>query len=152
METRYVVGIVVVLLVGAGLIYLLSPQPAAQAAATPTPESPAVPEATATPKPSFIPLVTPTPVPAGATPVATNQVAIINGGFTPFEISVKAGITVAWENDDGVLHDFSVTSGPEKFSSGLISPRQKFSRQMNAVGTYEYVESRYGTKGRIIVQ
>src|SRR5467141_3935013 len=49
---------------------------------------------------------------AGAsTAVATDAVHIENFAFSPATITVKAGSTVVWTNDDSIQHDVTFDSG-----------------------------------------
>ncbi len=62
--------------------------------------------------------------------------------YLPFEITVNAGDTVSWSNDDTVAH--TVTSGivtegaDEKFDSGLFNVDAAFEVTFNDSGTFDY--------------
>ncbi|SRR5712691_787274 len=59
----------------------------------------------------------PKPPPGGGGNMAS--VAIANTAYAPSSITVKAGTTVTWTNDDGVTH--SVTSDAGTFAGGDLS-------------------------------
>jgi len=57
--------------------------------------------------------------------------------FTPSTITVSAGTTITWTNNDGVVHNVtSNTSG--LFSSGSISPNGTYSHLFSTAGTFSY--------------
>lgn len=69
--------------------------------------------------------------------------------FKPDRLTVKAGTTVTWTNEDGTEH--SVTSGTVKqgssgvtpasdgmFDSGLFGPNKSFTFAFRTPGTYAY--------------
>jgi plastocyanin len=64
------------------------------------------------------------------------KVTIDNFSFTPQEITVKAGATVTWVNQDDVPH--TVASNDKKFKSKALDTGDKFSFTFNDPGTYEY--------------
>ena len=63
--------------------------------------------------------------------------------FDPSDVTIKAGETVTWTNDEGVAHDVDKTSGPgPQFSSGPeggMMEGDKFAQTFDQAGTYEYV-------------
>jgi plastocyanin len=64
-----------------------------------------------------------------------------NTCYVPPEISIVAGESVVWINDDSAFH--TVTSGyydmPDGlFDSGQLDPLQKFSNQFNEKGDFHY--------------
>ena len=64
------------------------------------------------------------------------KVTIDNFSFTPQDITVKAGTTVTWVNQDDVPH--TVVSNEKKFKSKALDTDDKFSFTFNDPGTYEY--------------
>jgi plastocyanin len=94
------------------------------------------------------------PVPeVPATPTDTNIVSIPmgtgvpgceadNACFIPHTLTIKAGTTVTWTNDDTAAH--AVTSGDlktgplGKFDSGLFMAGKSFSFEFDTKGTYPY--------------
>lgn len=84
--------------------------------------------------------------PADAQP---NAVSLKLIAFKPDSLTVKAGTTVTWKNEDGTEH--SVTSGTVKqgssgvtpvtdgkFDSGLFGQTKSFTFTFQAPGTYPY--------------
>ena len=101
----------------------VTPSVPASPAASPTPE--------ATPSP-VAPTASPT---AAATARATNAVSIVDFGFTPDAVTVKAGTTVTWTNH-GRTH--TVTADDSSFDSGRISSGGTFAMTFKMAGTYAY--------------
>lgn len=64
------------------------------------------------------------------------QVKIDNFSFTPQEITVQAGTTVTWVNQDDVPH--TVVSTDNKFKSKALDTDDKFSFTFKEMGTYQY--------------
>ena len=66
-----------------------------------------------------------------------NEVLMQGMAFTPSVITVSAGTTITWTNNDGVVHN--VTSNtPGLFSSGSLSPNGTFSHLFSTPGTFSY--------------
>lgn len=66
----------------------------------------------------------------------TNEVWIQGMAFTPSTITVTAGTTITWTNNDGVAH--TVTSNTGLFESGSISNNGTYSHLFTTVGTFPY--------------
>jgi plastocyanin len=81
---------------------------------------------------------------APAAEAATRNVAIARTGFVPASVTITAGDTVTWTNNDSVNR--SVVSDTGLFASGLLAPGQSFSHTFARVGTFRY---RDGTRTRI---
>lgn len=62
------------------------------------------------------------------------NVEMKNIQFVPTKITVKAGQTIHWKNNDAVAHTVTATSGA-KFDSGTV----------NAGGTYKFTPTKAGT-------
>jgi len=76
-----------------------------------------------------------TPAGGAAKPVAAGaNVEMKNIQFVPASITVKAGQTIHWKNNDGVAHTVTATGGA-KFDSGTV----------NAGGTYKFTPTTAGT-------
>jgi plastocyanin len=78
---------------------------------------------------------------AGAFPVASAQatgaeVQIDQFTFAPHQVTVKAGTTVTWINDDDVPH--TVASSTKLFKSKTLDTKDRFSFTFTTPGTYEY--------------
>jgi plastocyanin len=61
---------------------------------------------------------------------------IDNFTFTPARLSVKAGTTVTWRNEDDIPH--TVTSATQLFKSKALDTDDSFSFTFTEPGTYEY--------------
>jgi amicyanin len=73
-----------------------------------------------------------------ATPntASTKTVKIDNFSFTPKSLSVKAGATVTWINQDDVPHN--VVSTEKKFASPVLDTDQNFTFAFREPGKYSY--------------
>ena len=71
------------------------------------------------------------------------QVSMKNIQFDPKDITVKAGETITFTNDEAVPHDVHKTSGPgDDFASGPTGGMQEgdtFELTLDKPGKYEYV-------------
>ena len=71
------------------------------------------------------------------------EVGMKNIQFDPSDVTIKAGQTVTWTNEEGVAHDVDKTSGPgPQFSSGPeggMMEGDTFAQTFDQPGTYEYV-------------
>jgi plastocyanin len=79
------------------------------------------------------------------------EVAIDGFAFKPAEITVPAGTTVMWYNNDSVIHTATARDG--SFDSGSLSNGDTFSHTFEAEGSFEYycIPHPYMT-GEIIVE
>jgi len=85
-----------------------------------------------TSQPTLFQVGTPTTGPS----VSDNTVTIHDLSFDPQVISVKAGATVRWVNEDDATHNIMfATPG---FSTFLLSSGQSFSQKFTRPGTYDY--------------
>ena len=57
--------------------------------------------------------------------------------FNPMDVTVPAGTSVTWENEDGEPH--TVVSLTGDFRSQALDEKDKFSHQFAAPGTYKYI-------------
>lgn len=71
-----------------------------------------------------------------ATPVGADTVRIANLAYDPAELSVAAGATVVWTNDDAVPH--TVTAADGEFDSGIFDPGSSFSFTFDQPGEFSY--------------
>ena len=74
-------------------------------------------------------------------PVGSNVVSMKNIAFAPATLTIQAGETVTWTNDDGVPH--TVTSGSPgskggPLDSGTISSGGTFIHKFDTPGTFIY--------------
>jgi plastocyanin len=74
--------------------------------------------------------------PAASTQAADIEVNIDNFAFAPQRVTMKAGTTVTWINDDDVPH--TVASSIKVFKSSALDTKDKFSFTFATPGTYEY--------------
>jgi plastocyanin len=73
-------------------------------------------------------------VAAGDTGAMT--VKIDNFAFAPEQLTVKAGTTVTWVNDDDIPH--TVVASDKAFRSKALDTDDKFSFTFTTPGSYEY--------------
>ena len=71
--------------------------------------------------------------PAGAEDAV---VKIENFTFAPQRVTVKAGTTVTWTNEDDIPHALASTT--KAFRSKVLDTDDKFSFKFTTAGTYEY--------------
>jgi plastocyanin len=69
-------------------------------------------------------------------PTTENAVGITNFAFSPASITVKAGTTVTWTNNDSVAHTIVGDNGGP--SSGSIAQGGTYSYVFNTAGTLAY--------------
>lgn len=73
----------------------------------------------------------------GSSPtVATNAVTIQNMAFSPASLTVKAGDTITWTNQDSVGH--SATADDNSFDTGVLSNGQSGTVIFSKAGTFTY--------------
>ena len=75
-------------------------------------------------------------VPAASAQAVDTQVKIDNFTFAPQRITVKAGTTVTWINEDDIPH--TVASSSKLFKSKVLDTEDKFSFTFTTPGSYEY--------------
>jgi hypothetical protein len=155
-------AILVVVIVGVALAALVQivaepvplPQPPAPTV-TPTVEPPTrVPLPTLAPQAitSSISRLTPAP-PTPVTPLARPSVEVIDYGYSPQLLSVAVGASVTWTNDGNDGHDVTGSGPGGDWRSGPLAPSERYSRQFDLAGTYDYVCTIHPEMwGRIFVQ
>jgi plastocyanin len=100
---------------------------------------------------------------ASGTGGGTAAVVIKSFAYTPQTITVKAGTTVTWTNQDSVQHTVTSTDGistsanvTSAFDSGLFNQGQTFSFTFSKAGTYFYEctihRAQPAMHGEVIVQ
>jgi len=67
---------------------------------------------------------------------ADATVKITEFTFSPLALTVKAGTTVTWTNEDDIPHTVDATT--RAFKSGVLDSDQKFSFTFTTPGTYKY--------------
>jgi plastocyanin len=112
------------------LLLMAACAPASQVVASTGLPTPVPPEAVAT-----VPLAKPLAV---ANPNAPGgpQLTIENFNFTPAVMTVAAGTTITWTNNDDVEH--TVTASDNSFSSKALETGDTFSHTFVQPGTYTY--------------
>ena len=70
-------------------------------------------------------------------PAADAKVQIDQYAFLPQRVTVKAGTTVTWTNDDDDSH--TVASSSKFFKSKALDTGDKFSSTFTTPGTYDYI-------------
>jgi plastocyanin len=91
---------------------------------------------------------------SGGTAAKTSTVTMKNIQFNPKAVSVPAGGTVKWTNDDSVGHDVTAASF-KSGSPGGMTPGDSFSHTFKKAGTYKYVctiHKASGMTGTVIVK
>ncbi len=79
-------------------------------------------------------------------------VTIQNFAFSPATLTVKAGDTVVWTNQDSSSHTVVSDSGSE-IASGTLPQGGTYSHTFNSAGTYDYhCGIHQNMKGKIIVE
>lgn len=67
----------------------------------------------------------------------TNHVVVIkNMRFSPADLTIKAGDTVTWRNEDDTAH--SAWDLNDVFDTGLLLPGQSAALTFSAAGTFSY--------------
>ena len=86
-----------------------------------------------------------------ATPAA-NTVSIVNmTTYAPASITVTAGTTITWTNNDNMAH--TVTADDNSFNSGNIAAGGTYSKQFSVAGTYPYhCTIHSGMKATVVVK
>src|SRR4029453_19182222 len=65
---------------------------------------------------------------------ATQTVTMGNFAFSPATVTVTAGDTITWTNDDAIVH--TATSATGAFDSGDLAPGDSYSVTFTTAGTY----------------
>lgn len=79
------------------------------------------------------------------------EVKIDSFAFAPPTITIAAGTTVRWINQDEIPH--TVVSGDKSFKSKVLDTHEEFSNTFTTPGTYTYFCSIHPQmKGKIVVQ
>jgi plastocyanin len=85
-------------------------------------------------------------------PQGQYQIKIDNFSFGPAALTVPAGATVTWINQDDVPH-IVVSNDGKDFKSPVLDTDQRFSHTFPQKGTYAYYCSVHPTMtGKVIVQ
>src|SRR5262249_28452989 len=76
---------------------------------------------------------------------ANVTVTMVGSQFSPRTITVNAGDTVTFVNQDSMAHTATADNG--SFDSGTIQPGQQFGATFNQSGTYQYYCKFHGAPG-----
>ena len=129
--------VIITLLIATAVLMGCAQQAAPQTAQQPTPATPVAPAAQIAPAP--------------AAPAATGNAAVSIKGFrfTPETLTVKAGTTVTWTNEDSVTH----TIKGDGFVSNDLPPGASFTHTFDATGSFDYVCGIHASmRGTILVE
>ena len=86
-----------------------------------------------------------------STAAAGARISIANFAFVPPEITVAAGQSVTWSNDDGAPHGLTYKDGAK--GTDLLLPGASFSRTFDKPGTYDYACSVHPyMTGKVVVR
>ncbi|WP_086565686.1 cupredoxin domain-containing protein [Streptomyces africanus] len=77
--------------------------------------------------------------PAGQASAASYSVTMKGYAFSPASLSIPAGSTVTWTNQDTAPHDVKTTSGPVSIHSPMLDKGQSWSFTFTTAGSYGYV-------------
>ena len=75
--------------------------------------------------------------PATEAPANTDLVQITNFAFAPAVITVVAGATVTWTNEDSTQHD--VFAPPVGLKSPVLNQNDSYTHTFSRPGTYPYI-------------
>src|SRR5262249_46675066 len=123
------------------------------ASGAPTPAATAVP-----PVATAAATSTPTPIPPPATPIVsaapptTGRLAAVSGGddfFTPADVTVAVGATVAWQIMGSGERPHNVVAKDKTFVSNDLHFGESFSFTFTKPGKYEYVCSYHIVEGMV---
>jgi plastocyanin len=78
------------------------------------------------------------PLAATMAPSNAVKVSIKNYAFSPASLTISAGQTVTWTNEDSAPHTVTVSSGPQTFSSPQLRTGDTYSFTFTKAGTYQY--------------
>ncbi len=87
-------------------------------------------------------------------PNDVTEVAIRNGSFSPSSVTVAAGETVRWTNEDSEVRtvESGTPMGPTSvFNLNTLQPGDSDDFTFNTTGTFPYYSSITGATGRVVV-
>ncbi|AZP19559.1 copper-binding protein [Streptomyces aquilus] len=89
---------------------------------------------------AFLVAASGTVLPAAPAHAATTHQVLMSGyAFSPRSLTVTAGDTVTWTNQDQAPHDVKTTSGPASVHSPMLNKGGSWSHTFTTAGTYGYV-------------
>jgi outer membrane biosynthesis protein TonB len=117
----------------------------------PAPAPTPIPTPTPTPAPNPSPTPTPAPVPPPIPAPIKKAVSISGFSFEPSSITVSAGTTVVWTNQDPTNH--TITANDGSFDSGPVSSNGSYSHTFDQAGSFSYhCNIHPSMQGTIVVQ
>ncbi|MCL8016416.1 cupredoxin family copper-binding protein [Streptomyces sp. AS02] len=92
-------------------------------------------------------------VPGGQASAATYRVTMSGYAYSPATLTIPAGSTVTWTNQDTAPHDVKTTSGPAAVHSPMLNKGGSWSFTFTTPGTYAYYCTVHpNMTARIVVQ
>ena len=99
-------------------------------------------------QPTAVPTTQPANQPASAP--AEVEVKIAGFAFEPASVTVKAGTTIKWINEDSASHTVAADDG--SWDSGSLAKGQSFSKDFTQAGTFTYLCTIHPSmKGTVVV-
>jgi amicyanin len=129
-------GLAALLLAG-GLTLAACSSPSSSPAAAP--QSSAAPSASQSAMPPMTMSAPPSASSAQTAPVAGNAVTIQGFAFAPAALTVKAGTTVTWTNQDADAHTVTSVGDTGPLGSAALNTGQSYSYTFTKAGTYKYL-------------
>jgi plastocyanin len=84
-------------------------------------------------------------------PATANTINLSGSSFSPSTLTVKAGTTITWNNNDNIAH--TVTADDKSFDSGSLAAGKTFVKTFSTAGSFAYhCNFHSGMKGTIVVQ
>lgn len=82
------------------------------------------------------------------------RIRMKESSFDPSTVTIKAGTTVLWRNEDTIAHTVTyVGTGVKQFDSLSLEPGETFYNVFNAPGRYKYADTQHSfMEGLIIVE
>lgn len=74
-----------------------------------------------------------------STSTETSKIAAKDFTFSPASITIKAGTTVTWTNEDSAPHQIADKPNGDMFKSGQLSQGQSYSFTFDKTGEYDYL-------------
>jgi len=103
---------------------------------------------TAPPQTTELQTVSTTPALLKTISVSDNTIRIKNFAFEPANITVKAGSTVRWVNQDSVPHRILFADGAD---STVLAATQSYSRKFDQAGIYDFACTIHPTMQGIVI-
>ncbi|MGW2717184.1 plastocyanin/azurin family copper-binding protein [Streptomyces sp. NPDC001492] len=93
-------------------------------------------------------------LPAPAVQAAAGHQVLMSGyAFSPRALTITAGDTVTWTNQDQAPHDVETTSGPASVHSPMLNKGGSWSHTFTTPGTYGYLCTVHpGMTARLVVE